>query len=205
MTGHYTVPEHVQANINARHDARARSTQCTGQAGLCRRPATRRCARYGGSYCQACWDALPRTESPVPDPDRTLDALRATRGLQVLSIAETVLDTLARDSGKRVSGDRRRAARGEQARDQALAAVEQRTDEWTRRTVDDAIRELVRRGEPFSANTLREQLPPGIPGPLIGARFMAAHRAGLIRRVGDVPSTDPGTHGHRIGLWEAAA
>jgi hypothetical protein len=208
MSAVYEPPAHVRANIAARRAAKTATTSCSGRGGHCEQPAIRRCARYGGAYCSSCWAGLPRTVTPTPDPDRTLAALRERGGMTVLSLAETCLDTKARDSGRRASGQQRRASHDEpaRARDEALAAVDVRTDEWTRRTVDQALRDLARSGEPFSANDLRPLLPPGIPGPTIGARFQAAARAGLIRKTDRrVPSTDARTHAHEIAVWEAAA
>lgn len=93
---------------------------------------------------------------------------------------------------------------GRALREQGVQRVEQSSGEWDRKVVDQAIKACAAKGRPFSANDCRELLPPGIRRNLIGARFLAASRAGVIRRVGDVASSDAGTHAHRIGLWEAA-
>lgn len=68
-----------------------------------------------------------------------------------------------------------------------------------RAQIDAAIRQIAARGRPFSANDLRHLVPNA--GPLMGARFNAAAKAGFIKRIGYVPSTDEGTHAHPIAQW----
>jgi hypothetical protein len=51
-----------------------------------------------------------------------------------------------------------------------------------------------------SANDLRAALSD-VPGPLVGARFNAAAKAGVIRRIGYVSSTKQNTHGHPVAQW----
>lgn len=177
-TSRFAVPDSVLASQRARERARNQHVQCAGDGGRCRRPAKHSCARWGGAYCDGCWAELPRTTA-VPDPARTVAGLRA---LQVESV---------------------RAA--ELLRDVALDGVHERSDEWAKRAVHDAIVAAAASGRPFSANDLRGVLPPGIPGPLIGACFRRAASAGLIRKTDRrVPSTDPGTHAHEIAVWEGA-
>lgn len=72
-----------------------------------------------------------------------------------------------------------------------------------RAAVDAAIRQLAATGKPFSANQARQI--HGVKGGVVGAAFTAAHKAGLIRPVGDETSTDAGTHGHRIFRWQGVA
>jgi len=86
------------------------------------------------------------------------------------------------------------------ARDEALAQVEVDADAQDRLVIDQAIRAVANYGHPFSANDVRPLLPL-VRTSLVGARFMAASKAGLIRRTGWVTSTDPGTHARPIGLW----
>lgn len=93
---------------------------------------------------------------------------------------------------------------GRALREEGVQKVEQSSGEWDRRVVDQAIKACAEKGRPFSANDVRPLLPAGIRKNLVGARFLAASRAGLIRRVGAVASTDPGTHAHEVKLWEAA-
>ena len=68
--------------------------------------------------------------------------------------------------------------------------------------VDAAIRQLAARGGEFSSNDARRL--HSVKGPVVGARFNAAAKAGLIRRIGYVRSTEPGTHAHPVALWSAA-
>jgi len=70
--------------------------------------------------------------------------------------------------------------------------------------VDRMIAACAQTGAPFSANDIRDRIPAGIRPAAIGGRFRAAARRGLIRPVGYVPSTDPGTHGHPVRLWQGA-
>lgn len=95
-------------------------------------------------------------------------------------------------------------AQGRELREDGVAKVEAASGDWDRAVVDRAIKECAATGRPFSANDVRPLLPPGIRKNLVGARFLAASRSGLIRRVGAVASTDPGTHAHEVKLWEAA-
>ena len=86
-------------------------------------------------------------------------------------------------------------------RDDALAAVEAHATDDDCRRIDNAIRDVAARGRPFSANDVRH-LVSGAPGPLMGARFQAAARTGLIRRIGYVASTKANTHAHPVTEWE---
>lgn len=95
------------------------------------------------------------------------------------------------------------ACAGVARRDLALAAVEVHATDDDRRRIDSAIRTVAARGKPFSANDIRH-LVADVPGPLMGARFQAAARAGLIRRVGYVTSTKANTHAHPVTEWIAA-
>lgn len=68
--------------------------------------------------------------------------------------------------------------------------------------LDQLIANKAATGEPFSANSIRDQLPEGIRPAAIGGRFRHAARRGLIRPVGYVASTDPRTHGHVVRVWQ---
>ncbi|WP_017602243.1 hypothetical protein [Nocardiopsis lucentensis] len=68
--------------------------------------------------------------------------------------------------------------------------------------LDQLIAHHAATGEPFSANTIRAQLPEGIRPGAVGARFGYAARRGLIRGVDWVSSTDPRTHRHVIHVWQ---
>lgn len=95
-----------------------------------------------------------------------------------------------------------------------LMLARQRRDEGMTRTVDahpdDAalvdrvLARFISSGRPFTANDTRPHLV-GVKGSVIGSRFNAASRQGRMKRTGNrVPSTDPGTHAHRIDEWIAA-
>lgn len=94
---------------------------------------------------------------------------------------------------------------GQALRDEGMRVVTEASDEQDRAVIDQAIRAMIERGRPFSANDVRPLLPPGIRSGLIGARFMLASRRKQIRKVNWVPSDDPGTHAHPIALWIGAA
>lgn len=87
------------------------------------------------------------------------------------------------------------------ARDAALASITASDEDRDR--IDAAIRRAASTRQPFSANSIRSELA-GVNPPLIGARFRAAATAGVIRRIGYVTSTDPGTHAHPVAEWVAA-
>lgn len=68
-----------------------------------------------------------------------------------------------------------------------------------RARVDAAIRAAAATGRPFSANSIRPQ--HGVVGPVVGAAFTAARKAGLIEAAGDEISSGKSAHGHRIFQW----
>lgn len=82
---------------------------------------------------------------------------------------------------------------------QAIASAAHPGD---RARVEAAIRTLAATGRPFSSNDARPL--HNVAGPVVGAAFTAAAKAGLIRRIGYVASTEPGTHGHPVAEWVAA-
>jgi hypothetical protein len=93
---------------------------------------------------------------------------------------------------------------GQALRDEGMARVTDASGEWDRKVVDHAIRFVASQGQPFSANDVRPLLPEGLRPALLGARFRTAALHNVIRRIGYVPSTDPGTHAHPIALWVGA-
>jgi hypothetical protein len=93
---------------------------------------------------------------------------------------------------------------GRALRDRGIGLVEAASDEASREAIDQAIRDMIARGRPFSANDIRPLLPLGIRPALVGARFLAASKRKQIRKVGWITSTDPRTHAHPIAVWEAA-
>lgn len=72
-----------------------------------------------------------------------------------------------------------------------------------RSKVEAAIKKLAASGREFSSNDARSL--HGVSGPVVGATFTAARKAGLIRAVGFTTSTDPGTHAHPVRTWIGAA
>lgn len=90
------------------------------------------------------------------------------------------------------------------AKERALAAVNGVADPDFKARIDAAIRSAAALGEPFSANDLRHVLSD-VPGPLVGARFNALAKAGVIRRIGYVASTKTNTHGHPVAEWIGAS
>lgn len=89
------------------------------------------------------------------------------------------------------------------ARDAAIAQVEAGSDDWQRSVIDEAIRAWADTGRMFSANHVRPMLPE-VRKALIGARFLAAAKAGLIVRRGYEPSNDQATHAHPVAVWIGA-
>lgn len=89
------------------------------------------------------------------------------------------------------------------ARDKALQQVNDNADEIAKATVDQAILSLAAIG-PTSANDFRDALPEIGDRSLIGARIRSLLMQKRLVRVGEVVSTDPGTHAKRIGLYVAA-
>lgn len=119
--------------------------------------------------------------------------LRMLDGAAVLCEAETCTDC-----------ERLRVVLDAKARKRfVLGRVNRNAKPEHRQRIDAAIRQAASTGNPFSANDIRRGLDD-IPGPLIGARFNAAARAGVIRHVGYEASTKGNTHGHDIKLWRAA-
>lgn len=85
----------------------------------------------------------------------------------------------------------------------AISRVEAAADPDLRAMVDEEIRRAAAQGKTFSANDFRHMLPDDV-GPLMGARFLAAAKAGLIRHVGYEASTKASTHAHDVKTWVAA-
>lgn len=88
-------------------------------------------------------------------------------------------------------------------RDRVLEQVNKNADEWAKSVVDQAILSLAAI-RPTSANDFRDKLPEIGDRSLIGARFRSLLMQKRLVRVGEVVSTDPGTHAKRIGLYVAA-
>jgi hypothetical protein len=88
-------------------------------------------------------------------------------------------------------------------RDRALAQVEATADGQDRAVVDQGIKAMVERGNPFSINDLRPLLPV-VRKSIVGPRFLAAAKRGEIVRVGYVPSSEPSDHCRPVALWRPA-
>lgn len=94
------------------------------------------------------------------------------------------------------------AARAE--RDIAFRTVDREDEQrgsWDRNLIDQAIDAFADLGEPFSANDVREVLPADVRTTLMGARFTAAAKAGLIQSVGLITSTKRNTHAKPVAKW----
>jgi hypothetical protein len=87
------------------------------------------------------------------------------------------------------------------ARDEGTTRVAANADDDARAAVEQVIREFARRGVPFSSNDTRPHLPAGIKPQLVGACFLHASKAGLIRGIGYERSTSVATHAHPVAKW----
>ncbi|MEU0493529.1 hypothetical protein ABZ249_30245 [Nocardiopsis sp. NPDC006139] len=96
-------------------------------------------------------------------------------------------------------------AEGRRRAEQGIARATEASAPDAVAEVDRLIAAHAATGEPFSANTIRPSLPEGIRPAAIGGRFRYAASRGLIRPVGYVASTDPGTHGHPVRVWQGVA
>lgn len=105
-------------------------------------------------------------------------------------------------SGLTVSARHRALSAALEARDRGMALTTAAHPDDAGR-VEAAIRQLAATGQPFSSNDARPI--HGVKGAVVGATFQALKKQGVIRPVGDVTSTDRGTHGHRVYLWQGAA
>jgi hypothetical protein len=94
---------------------------------------------------------------------------------------------------------------GRERKARILAAVNDAAPADVKAAIDAAILRLARLGAPFSANDCRREFP-NVKGAVIGGRFNALGRAGLIRKTGErVPSSLGNTNGHEIHVWQVAA
>lgn len=95
-------------------------------------------------------------------------------------------------------------AEAERGKAEGIARATAAASPDARAAIDAAIRTVAARGQVFSANDVRV-LVPGARGPLMGARFNAAAKAGRIEHVGYEPSTKGNTHAHRLMTWRGVA
>lgn len=91
-------------------------------------------------------------------------------------------------------------AEGQRLRDAGMATAAEAAGADVA-AIDLLIARAAATGAVFSANDLRAHLPPGVRTAAIGARFAHARRRGVIRAVGYITSTDPGTHAHPVRTW----
>jgi hypothetical protein len=93
---------------------------------------------------------------------------------------------------------------GQARKHRLLAAVNDAAPADVKAEIDAVILQLASTGQPFSANDCRPRFPD-VKGAVIGGRFNALGKAGLIRKTGDrVPSSLGNTNGHEIHVWSAA-
>jgi len=86
-------------------------------------------------------------------------------------------------------------------KDELLADIVDRTSDWDRFIVEQAVFAFGLAADEFSANDMRDVLPDLAHG-YLGAVINSLRCSGVIAHTGRyVPSTEPSTHGHRIALW----
>lgn len=86
------------------------------------------------------------------------------------------------------------------ARDEALQIVTEHADDWDKSCVDAVLYDLMAQTVPWSANDARE-LIAARSRHLLSARLNSFRLRGLIEKVGEVVSTDVGTHGKKIATY----
>jgi len=97
------------------------------------------------------------------------------------------------------------SCQGEQGKAEGIARTTAAASTDERARIDAAIRKVAARGVEFSANDVRPLIADA-HGPLVGARFNALARAGIIRDTGvRVKSTQAATHAHEVRVWVGAA
>lgn len=91
----------------------------------------------------------------------------------------------------------------EQARDEGMAATVEANPDAMRAALR-IIRETALSQPVFNSNATRPRMKLAqIPGQVIGAAYRQALKDRVIRRIGYVPSTDPGTHAHPVAEYES--
>ena len=95
---------------------------------------------------------------------------------------------------------------GAARRDAGMAAAEHGAEVIAKRLVAAAIEQRARDGWPFTSDQIHEDVPTAGGWPnMIGARFNAAARAGIITKVGYRPSDRPSRHRAVIAVWVGTA
>ena len=83
---------------------------------------------------------------------------------------------------------------------EAAILLDVRDDAIDKGVIDLVIEHHASLGLPFSANNLREDLPP-VRNALISRRLIAAQNRGLIVKTGYTPSTLASTHGAVVAVY----
>ena len=81
-------------------------------------------------------------------------------------------------------------------------SLDERTDAIDKQVIDAVIEHHASVGLPFSANSMRDDLP-AVRMALVSRRLIAAQNRGLIQKVGYTPSTLPSTHGSVVAVYQA--
>lgn len=95
---------------------------------------------------------------------------------------------------------------GVELRDAGVSSVSGHTPGEWRSAADRAIVELANKRDPFTAEDVRAVVgdPPNHPNAM-GARFLDAARAGIIRQVGRQLPARPSRHASSVGVWIGVA
>ena len=91
---------------------------------------------------------------------------------------------------------------GELLKEFGIAAVSKSTPEDWRESCDKAIAELAATGRAFTADDIRRLVgdPPNHPNAM-GARFVAAAKAGILRKVGYQSPLRASRHASVVAIW----
>ena len=84
----------------------------------------------------------------------------------------------------------------------AAVFEDERSDAIDKAVIDAVIEHHASVGVPFSANSMRDDLP-AVRMALVSRRLIAAQHRGLIRKVGYTPSTLASTHGAVVAVYQA--
>lgn len=95
-------------------------------------------------------------------------------------------------------------AEARQRRDDGTAVADHAADVVIRRALADAIEARATTGHTFTSDDIHADVGPVLDAwpQLLGARFNAAAKAGLIVRVGYRQSTRPSRHAAVIAMWQ---
>lgn len=93
---------------------------------------------------------------------------------------------------------------GTELRDLGVAAVDRNTDSTWKLNADDTIRAMSLSGYEFTAEDIREFAgDPPTPNAM-GARFLAASRSGLIKKIGYRNARRPDAHARALAVYRGA-